>query len=234
MQNYILYSEVDQEIIDKMANQAPDVNKRLRAINSELDSLQAEYDLFDTVRKVTISVKTDGKTAYSIADLVTDNDVKTIKDFDLGDDNVFSSRFTYLDYPEFIRRVDRGAMENYYTLYTEDGVQYLRIITVSPSDTETNIDMTYHTTWKALDDDNDFIPAVTNAVGVKILLPARFKELVSLGACLRVFYPSIGEDSMDYLKMLRNDYEDIKTKLGLTVAKMPVRVSRKFHLRPQV
>ena len=59
MQNYILYSDVDQAIIDRSANQAPDVNKRIRAINTELDALQAEYDLFDAVRSVDISVKTD-------------------------------------------------------------------------------------------------------------------------------------------------------------------------------
>lgn len=235
MQNYILYSDVDQEIIDKMANQAPDVNKRLRAINSELDALQAEYDLFDTVRKVTISVKTDGKTAYSIATLVTDNDVKTIKDFDLGDDdNVFSSRFSYLDHPEFMRRASRGAMENYYTLYTEDGVQYLKIITVNPSDTVVSLNMTYHTTWKALDGDGDFIQSVTNAVGVKILLPSRFKELVSLGSVARLFYPAVGEDSEVALKRIERKYEEIKTNLGLTVAKMPSRVVQKFHLRRQV
>lgn len=234
MQNYILYSDVDQEIIDKMANQAPDVNKRLRAINSELDSLQAEYDLFDAVRSIAISVKTDGLTAYDISTLVADNDIKTIKDFDLGDDNVLSSRFTYLDQPEFIRRASRGAAENYYTLYTENGIQYLKVITVNPSDTVVTLNMTYHTTMKALDNDGDFIPAVQNAVGVKILLPFRFKELVSLGAVKRLFYPSIGEDSEAALNRINNDYNKIKETLGLTVAKMPVRVARKFHLRPQV
>lgn len=235
MQNYILYSDVDQAIIDRSANQAPDVNKRLRAINTELDSLQAEYDLFDTVREATISVKTDGLTAYDISTLVTDNDVKTIKDFNLGDgENSLSSRFVFLDLPEFIRRADGSAMENYYTLYTQDGIQYLRVITIDPSDTAVTLKMTYHSTWKALDNDNDFIPAVVNDVGVKILLPIRFKELVALGSLIRLFYPAIGEDSLNYLNILKQEYSDIKNSLGLTVAKAPAKITRKFHLRPQV
>jgi len=235
MQNYILYSDVDQAIIDRMANQAPDVNKRLRAINTECDALQAEYDLFDAVREVSISVITDGQTAYDVSTLVTDNDIKTIKDFDLGsDENAFSTRFTYLDLPEFIRRADRGATENYYTLYTQDGVQYLRVITVDPSDTAVTLLMTYHTTYKALDDTNTFIPSVINYAGVQILLPLRFKELVALGAVIKLFYPAIGEDSLAYLNVLKAEYNDLKSILGLTVAKMPTRVSRKFHLRRQV
>ena len=235
MQNYILYSDVDQAIIDRMSNQAPDVNKRLRAINSELDSLQSQYDLFDTVREVSISVKTDGQTAYDISTLVTDNDVKTIKDFNFGSgENALSSRFVYLDLPEFIRRADRSAMENYYTLYTQNGVQYLRVLTVDPSDTAVTLLMTYHTTYKALDGDNDFIPAVVNSVGVKILLPARFKELVALGSVIRLFYPAIGEDAIAYLNILKSEYSDIKELLGLTVAKAPTKATRKFHLRPQV
>ncbi len=234
MQKYILYSDVDQTIIDRMANQAPDVNKRLRAINDELDDLQSKYDLFDTVRKVQINVKTNGLTAYDVSTLVVDNDIKTIKDFDLGDDNSFSNRFTYLDHPEFMRRASQGAMENYYTLYTENGVQYLKIITVNPSDQEVPINMTYHTTMKALDNDGDFIPNVQNDVDVKILLPSRFKELVSLGAVKRLFYPAIGEDAQAAMNTIINDYNDAKETLGLTVAKMPVRVSRKIHLRPQI
>lgn len=234
MQNYILYSDVDQAIIDRSANQAPDVNKRIRAINTELDALQAEYDLFDAVRSVDISVKTDGNTAYNISTLVTDNDVKTIKDFNFGDgENFRSDRFTYLDLPEFIRKIDGGARGNYYTLYVEDGVQYLRVLTISPSDTFVTLGMTYHTTWKALDTDNDFIAAVTNASGVKILLPSRFKELVALGALIKLFYPAIGEDSMNYLRELKSEYNEWKEKLGLTVAKKPSSITRKFNLRKQ-
>jgi hypothetical protein len=234
MQNYILYSDVDQEIIDKMANQAPDVNKRLRAINSELKQLQAEYDLFDAVRKVTINVKTDGLTAYDVSTLVTDNDIKSIKDFDLGDSNTFSGPFTYLDHPEFIRRASRGGVDNYYTLYVENGIQYLKLVTVDISDTAMDVDMTYHTTMKALDNDDDFIPLVVNDVGVKILLPARFQELISLGAVRRLFYPSIGEDADIALRRIERDYSTAKQTLGLTSAKFPVRPTRKINLRPLV
>lgn len=235
MQNYILYSDVDQEIVDKMANQAPDVNKRLRAINSELDTLQVEYDLFDTVRSVDISVKTDGLTAYDISTLVADNDVKSIKDLAYASpDNALSPRFVYLDKPEFIRRADRSAMENYYTLYTENGIQYLRVITYNASDTAETLTLTYHTTFKALDADDDFIEKVVNDVDVKILLPSRFKELVSLGSVLRLYYPAIGEDAMNYRNILNKEYNDKKVALGLVAAKPTAKVSNKFNLRPQI
>lgn len=235
MQNYILFSDVDQAIIDRSANQAPDISKRVRALNTELDALQAEYDLFDTIRSVNISVVTDGTTAYNVSTLVTDNDVKTIKDFNFGDgENYRSDRFTYLDLPEFIRKIDGGAYGNYYTLYTEDGVQYLRVLTIDPSDTAVTLEMTYHTTYKALDNSNDFIPSVVNSVGVKILLPQRFKEMVALGALIRLFYPAIGEDSLNYLRELKSEYNEWKEKLGLTVAKKPSSVVGKFNLRRQV
>jgi hypothetical protein len=234
MQNYILYSAVDQAIVDRSGNQAPASAVRVRAINSELDLLQATYDLFDSVREIEITVITDGTTAYDVSDLVPDNDVKTIKDFNLGtDENAGSPIFTYLDYPAFMRRIEGGTSGNYYTLYTVDGVQYLRVLTFDPSSTAVAINMLYHTTYKALDNDNDFIPAVINDAGIKILLPARFKELVALGALIRLFYPAIGEDSLKYLNVLKSEYEDLKVKLGLTVAKAPSRVERKFHLRKQ-
>lgn len=234
MQNYISFSDVDQAIIDRSANQVPDINKRIRAVNTELDALQAEYDLFDAVREIEISVKTDGKTAYDISTLVTDNDVKTIKDFNLGEDeNYGSPLFTYLDYPAFMRRVETKSIGNYFSLYTLDGISYLRVITIDPQDTVQTLKMLYHTTYKALDDDDDFIPKVLNAAGVKILLPERFKELVALGALIKLFYPAIGEDSLPYLGELKKEYNDWKTKLGLTVAKAPRKIERKFHLRRQ-
>lgn len=234
MQNYILFSDVDQAIIDRSGNQAPNVDKRVRAINTELDALQAEYDLFDTVRSVSISVITDGTTAYDVSTLVTDNDVKTIQDFNLGtDENIGSPIFTYLDYPVFMRKIEGGISGNYYTLYTQDGVQYLRVLTFDPSDTAVTLDMTYHSTWKALDADDDFIEKVVNAAGVKILLPSRFKELVALGALIKLFYPAIGEDALRYLGKLEGEYDRLKTTLGLTVAKKPTRIERKFNLRRQ-
>ena len=234
MQNFILYSDVDQAIIDRSGNQAPSVTKRLRAINTELDALQVEYDLFDAVREVSISVVTDGSTHYDVSTLVTDNDVKSIKDFNLGTgENINSDRFTYLDLPAFTRKVDEGSYGNYYTLYVKDGIQYLGVITFDPSDTAVTLKMLYTTTYKALDGDDDFIPAVTADSGVKILLSSSYKELVALGALIRLFYPAIGEDAMAYLNMLKGEYNTWKEKLGLNVAKTPQRVERKVHLRRQ-
>lgn len=235
MQNYILYSDVDQAIIDRSGNQAPSSEKRVRAINTELDALQSEYDLFDSVREVSISIITDGTTRYDVSTLVTDNDVKTIKDFNLGtDENSGSPLFTYLDLPEFTRKIESGGAGNYYTLNTIDGVQYLSVMTFDESTTAVTLTMTYYTTYKALDETNTFIKSVANAAGVKILLPFRFKELVALGALIKLFYPSIGEDSLKYLSELKSEYEKLKTSLGLTVAKMPKRVERSFHLRNQL
>lgn len=232
MQNYILYSDVDQQIIDEMANQAPDVSKRLRAINSELNILQAAYDLFDTVRKKTVSIITDGSTAYNLATLVPDNDVKSIKGFLLpGTDNLFGGQFTYLDHPAFKTKYSAGVHSNYFTIYTEDGIQYLKVGSIGNSDTVESVDMLYFTTHKALDENDDFIPEVINANDVKILLPKRFTELVSLGALTRLHYPAVGEDQQATLKRFEKRYDGVKNILGLTVASTPQRISRKVQYR---
>jgi len=234
MKDFILYSDVDQIIVDRSANQTPGSAQRLRAVNNELDSLQTEYDLFDTVRKISISVVTDGSVAYDVSSLITDNDLKTIKDFGLGSgENVGSPYFTSLDYSAFIRKVDDSDVGNYYSLYTEDGVQYLRVMTINYSDTVETISMFYHTAWKALDNSNDFIEQVTSAAGVKILLPDNFKEMIGLGALKRLFYQSLGEDSKDYLAEIKKDYNSWKEKLGLVSAKAVTKVDRKIHLRKQ-
>lgn len=235
MQNFVLYSDVDTLISDRMANQIPDINKRLRAINLELDALQTEYDIFDAVREATLSIITDGSTAYSTSVLLTDNDLKSIKDFNLGtDENLGSPMFTPLDLPEFTRKVESGLSGNYYTLYTKEGVQYLNVLTMRPSTTVTSIKMLYHTTYKALDNADDFIPSVINAAGVKILLPKRFTELVGLGAIKRLFYPAIGEDSNSYMSTVNKEYNEWKDKLGLTSAAKPsVKMTRKLRLRKQ-
>lgn len=232
MQNYVLYSDVDQGINDKMANQAPDVNKRLRAINEELDALQSEYDLFDSIRKKTISVKTDGSTAYDLSVLVSDNDVKTIENFILADtDNIIGGRFTWIDNVEFIEKVSVAAIGNYFTTYTEDGIQYLKVLTVNNSSTAESIDMLYHTTYKALDNTDDFIEAVVNASGVKILLPSRFKELITLGAVKRLFFPAVGEEQAITLNRIEKRYAEQKAILGLTSAKVTKKPVRKISLR---
>jgi len=234
MKDFILYSDVDQIIVDRSANQTPGIDKRVRAVNNELDELQTEYDLFDTVRAEDILVVTDGSLAYDTSTLVTDNDIKTIKDFNLGDDNnVNSPLFSNIDYTAFMRKVADGDIGNYYTLYTIDGVEYLRIITKNYSNTTETIKMYYHTSWKALDNAGDFIEKVTNSAGVKILLADRFKEMIALGALKRVFYQAIGEDSASQLVEIKRDYLDWKQKLGLTASKVSAKVERKIHLRKQ-
>ncbi len=235
MQNYTLFSDVDQIIVDRMANQSPSSEKRIRAVNLELDFLQSQYNLFDAVRQVEITVKTDGTTAYDLSTLTTDNDVKSVNDFILVDtSNGLSTPFTYIDNPEFIRKVEGGAWGNYYTVYTQDTVQYLKLLTIDPSTTAVDVLMVYTTTHKALDDDNDFIPKVTSGAGIKILLQENFKELIALGAILRLFYPAIGEDSVEIKRDFERDYNTQKEILGLMVAKTPQRVERKIKLRPQL
>jgi len=234
MKDFILYSDVDQIIVDRSANQSPASAQRLRAVNNELDALQTEYDLFDTVRSASLSIVTDGSVAYDVSVLVADNDVKTIQDFDLGiDENLSSPLFTYIDYPAFMRKIADSSIGNYYSLYTVNGVQYLRVITKNYSKTVETITMYYHTSWKALDAGNAFIESVTSAAGIKILLPYSFKELVALGALKRLFYQAIGEDSKDYLKEIKSEYRSWKESLGLVAAKTTRKVERKLHLRKQ-
>ncbi len=234
MQNYILFSDIDQAIIDRSANQVPDISKRIRAVNTELDALAAEFDIFDGVREKSLSIITDGSTAYDLSTLVPDNDVKSIKHFEYGnEDNIGRSHFDQVDYQDFIRKYNGTSRGNYYTIYVKDGVQYLNVLTDSPSEDAETLYMTYYTTFKALDDDNDFIPSVVNAVGVKILLHARFKELVAIGALKKLFYPAIGEDSLKYLNELKSEYNELKNSLGLTSAKATRKPQNRIRLHVQ-
>lgn len=234
MNTFLLYSDVDQGIIDKMANQVPDSNKRLRAVIDELNDLQIKHDIFNAVREKSISIITDGSTAYDLSVLVTDNDVKSIKDFNLGTgENAGSDIFSYLDLPEFTRKVEGGLRGNYYTLYIKDGVQYLNVLTYDPSPTAVTVKMLYHTRFQAISATNVFTEKPTTAAGMKILLPASFKELVVLGAVIRLFYPAIGEDALAYLREIKDEYNDKKTSFGLVEAKAPSKIVRKFSLRKQ-
>lgn len=234
MQNYILFSDIDQAIIDRSANQVPDISKRIRAVNTELDALSAEFDIFDGIREKEISVITDGSTSYDISLLVPDNDVKSIKDFEYENEkNIGKAHFDQINYQEFIRKYEGLGAGNYYAIYTKDGVQYLNILTETPSKTPETLYMTYYTTFKAMDNSGTFIPEVINDVGVKILLPSRFKELVSLGALKKLFYPAIGEDALKCLNELKVEYNELKNSLGLTSAKATRKQQNRIKIHPQ-
>ena len=120
MSQFLQYSDVDNQIQDEMAGQAPSSSQVLRAVNAELRNLNTKYDIDTFVRTISIDVKTDGSTAYAMSSLVSNNDVKRVKSLRIDDDDQILSELTSVEYEDFMRDIKENAGKNQYTTYYEE------------------------------------------------------------------------------------------------------------------
>ena len=217
MEKYILYTDVDQQIQDEMRNQYPDTDQRVRAINAELKNLKTKFNIFDTKRTTAISVKTDG-TAYLVSGLITDDDLESVKDirYTDNDDNAYQYEFTQVDEDKMNEYISNNILLNAYTVYQEDGLEYIRIRTVNDSDTVEAMTMKYLSRAVCLDSASAFAAALTGDSTEKILLPYKYLDLVALGSQKRMYYPSLGDSGNTQLAIVRNRYTSELKKLGLS------------------
>jgi len=233
MEKYILYTDVDQQIQDEMRNQYPDSDQRVRAMNAELKSLKTKYNLFDTKRTAAISVKTDG-TAYLVSGLLTDDDLESVDNirYTDNDDNAYQYNFTEVDEEKMNDLIANNKAINAYSVYQEDGLEYIRVLTTNQSDTVEAMTMKYLSRAVCLDSSSDFAALLTGVSTEKILLPYKYLDLVALGTQKRLYYPSLGDSGNTQLAIVRNRYTSELKKLGLSSdASMIKRENKKIKIR---
>jgi len=214
MAQLLQYSDIDQEIQNRMSGQAPDVDIRLEALNGFLDELNSEYDIISFKRKADISVIPDGR-GYKASTLITDNDVKKVADIRFDSSDSTGDQFVYREENQFSRRSDIGYRLNEYTIYYRDGELYLAFCTTEDSSTSVDLDMVYYSSFKALDASYDFKEKVIDDSDYQLPLPLRFRELVVLGCLKRLWPISIGDDAQSKLNYVYRDYNSELKKLGL-------------------
>lgn len=226
------YTDVDQGIQVEMAGQAPDETKRLYAINTELKTIANQYDVITSRRRTTASITPNG-TAVDIGSTITD--VKKILEVRYDDPDLYEPEFIDVSEEENTRRMDAGFRRNEFSQYWEDGKYMLKINTVHNETTAVTFEIIYATTNLAQNSSTlAFLSEVTALSTTVILLPERFRDLVVLGACKRLFYPSLGDGSQPQMAVIRNRYDAELKKLGLDKTGMkPKKAIRKVKLRPQ-
>jgi len=230
MSQLLTWAEVDANIQSEMGNRCPDEAKRLEAINNEVRNINTVYDIETAIRKLAISAIPDG-TVYNIATLIADNDFKKIADIYYDDDD-YGIEYEWLEPDEFFSKDRVGWRQNYYTGYWEDGVMKLAINSIGAQAIATAFTMRYYSTFLGLNG-STFVNEVIADSNYKILLPNRFKDLVTLGAMKRLFWQSIGEDGNNQVSITGNRYKSELTKLGLDSVAKPIRREiRKVKIRP--
>lgn len=230
MEDLLLYSDVVQQIQDQMGNRYPDNNKILRAVNTELKTLRSKYNIFTSRKTATISVITDGTTAYSVSSVLSDDDLEAI--IDVRPSSNSSYRFTEVDEVEFQKDVDLARTANQYTLYYEEGEMKIKIMAEDESSTAVDVTLVYLTRALGEQSDGTQIAEMTGASGELIYLPYKYVDLVSLGSMKRLWYQATGDDSVTQLAITRNRYKSELDKLGLSDnADMIKRKTSKLKLR---
>ena len=231
MSDLLKYSDVLVSIQDEMGSQAPAESKIARNINSEVLNIKTKYNTESYLRTTTIDVKTDGKTEYKLSDIITDNDVEEIKAIYDADGNIFTST----DIDQIIQDSAAKRPMNQYCFFFDEGVRKLVVMSTDLSDTEIELNIKYYTNNVALDTSGDFLANIssTNDTDV-ILLPAKYRDLVSLGTQKRLFYQAIGETDTAQVGLVRNRYTAELAKLGLSdSAKEISRRNNRIKLRVQ-
>ena len=187
MEQLLLYTDVDQGIQDGMGGEYPSTSQRLRAINDELKALKSKFDIMTARRKLAISVITDGTTAYDLSVLVTDDDVKTIVDIrnSDSDDDQGQPEFTPIAYDDFYSKATDEIQNNLFTVYFEDGIQYLRVLKIDSSATVETMNMFYLSNALGINAAGDFLEEINGAATDKLILNARHQDLIVLVAMKR-------------------------------------------------
>jgi len=238
MAQLLTWSEVDSNLQSSMSNRCPSEDTRLEAINNEVRNINTVYDVETAIRSVSISIIPNG-TVYKISSLVDDTPVNVLSDDDLKkiadiyqDDDDSGIQYEWLDKDEFFRNIRSGYKEDSYTTYFKNGDMYLAVNSSGGEAVATDYTMDYYSTFLALDGSGNFKTAILADSNYKILLPARFKDLVVSGSKMRLFWPSIGEDGNNQYSIESNKYKSELKKLGLDDTVQPIKKKiRKVKLR---
>ena len=230
MEKFLTQSEINLLVQDEMAGQDPDDEMIARQMNAEINHLKTKYDLYSYSRTVVISITPGIPTL--ISSLVPNNDVQSIRYVRYTDEDKIMEGFTDTSAREVSTDFLEEKMQDEYSLYYEDGLQYLLVQTISQETTATEFTMKYLTIANALDE-TTFKRDVDNTTdGLKTLIDRRYQDVVVLGTVKRLLYPTIGDDGNTQVAIVGNRYKSAMSKLGLgTNSNQPKKTIRKIKLR---
>lgn len=234
MSQLLTWAEVDTAIQYEMRGSAPDEQRRLDAIMRVLYDINSEFDIEQTKRTTSISVVTDGETAYDLSSLVTDNDVKKIKMLRYSDlsDSDNAHEYRQVDHDTFVRHVADSVAVPEFTVYYEDGTQYLKVNDYNHSSTAATLTLVYYSTFVCLNG-TTFTEELAAEQTYTILLPRRFKNAIVAGAC-EVLFPMAGgmeavAEGSKYGSKYRGIMKNMHADMTATKTQKPV---RKLKIRP--
>ena len=213
----LTYSELDTGIQNKMMNQSPSQPKRLEAINDVAKLLNTRYDISTSKREQSISVIADGSTAYVLSVLVSDDDVKKIDilKFPVATDSN-EDQFDWVKEDVFRQHVADSVRINEFTTYTRDGIEYIMVNSRDNDESAVDLLMIYFSTFVAINGTTPQVLLTTNS-GDKLLLPARYKNLVVFECLAELFPMSMGEAGRVDGDKYHNKYKAELKRLGLDV-----------------
>jgi hypothetical protein len=214
MHGLLKYTDLDVAIQTRMSNQAPGTTTRLQYINDFMFNLLTEYDIEVARKSVTVELTPNGE-PVDIDTLITDLDVKKIKDIRQTDPELRTDEYRPLNEDAFSRNYASGRRLNQWAFYTENGKRYLKLNSSDKSDNESaDYKITYYTTNLAMQD-GDYIPQVVNASDCYLLIPQEYKEMAVSGIVRFLFTMSLGADGNQQASIHENKYKSKLNKFGL-------------------
>lgn len=228
MSKLLTRSEVDTAIQRRMANEAPDENVRLEAIDTAMQELYAEFDIETGRRKMTITLTPDG-TEFDLEDEV--EDFKSALSLKYSDTGKTVVKFDQVDVDVLDAHVSQSRGINEFAIYYDNGDLKLKVNNASGETASQDFVLAYNTYYNSRSSAGVVQESPTTAEGDELLMPRRFKSLVVIKAMLYCMPIALGVDSEIAMRRLEKEYNIEKLKLDVDIAKKPRTKSRQLNLR---
>lgn len=228
MSKFLTYTEIDVAIQRRMANEAPDENVRLEAINTAMQDLYAQFDIETSRREYALSAIPDGTTIDMDAEL--DGFKKAINLKYAATDKLLE-KFNQVDVEIFDIHISEGRKINEYATYYNNGKLYLKVNSSGGETVATSFTLIYHTYYNSqnagvLQDE------LTNTEGGELLMPKRYKSLIVIKSMMYCMPIALGLDSEIAMRRLEKEFNIEVMKLDIDMAKKPKTAAKQLNLKP--